>query len=210
MSTDATAESTYRASETPSNHSNPANPSILAPQAAARGPKVNRNKKNRGAGLADLKGATANCRKTGVCMFQLMYVSTASWTMSNDDLCAILDVSRAYNRRLGITGILLHLDRGFLQILEGPKDAVMEIFSKIERDHRHTGVRVLLQDEVPQRLFGDWTMGFDRWTKDAPRTAGMFQITQDAINGAIEPEKAAVLAILLRNFYRVNAGQRAA
>ena len=143
-------------------------------------------------------------------MFQLMYVSTASWTMNGADLSAILDVSRANNRRLGVTGILLHLDHGFLQILEGPKDAVMEIFSNIERDHRHIGVRVLLQQDVPDRLFGEWTMGFDHWIEDAPRTAGMFQITQDAIEHAIEPEKAAALAILLKNFYRVNAGSCAA
>jgi len=143
-------------------------------------------------------------------MFQLMYVSTASWTLDNADLGAILDVSRANNRRLGVTGILLHLDHGFLQILEGPKDAVLAIFRNIERDHRHIGVRMLLQQEIPDRLFAEWTMGFDRWTENAPRTAGMFQITRDAIERAIAPEKAAELAILLRNFYRVNAGSNAA
>jgi len=143
-------------------------------------------------------------------MFQLMYVSTAAWKMANDDLCSILDVSRANNRRLGVTGLLLHLDHGFLQVLEGSKDAVLEIFGQIERDRRHTGVRVLFQHDVPERLFGDWTMGFDRWTKGAPRTVGVFEITEDAIHNITLPEKAVEIAVLLRNFYRVNAGSRAA
>jgi hypothetical protein len=143
-------------------------------------------------------------------MFQLMYVSTAAWKMENDDLSSILDVSRANNRRLGITGLLLHLDHGFLQVLEGPKDAVLEIFGRIERDHRHTGLRILFRRDVPERLFGDWSMGFDRWTKDAPRTAGVFEITADAIQNIILPEKAVEIAVLLRNFYRVNAGNCAA
>jgi hypothetical protein len=143
-------------------------------------------------------------------MFQLMYVSTATRKMANDDLCSILEVSRAKNNRLDVTGLLLHLDYGFLQILEGPKDAVLEIFGAIARDHRHTGLRILFQRDVPERLFGNWTMGFDRWTKDAPRTAGMFEITADAIHNIILPEKAVEIAVLLRNFYRVNAGSCAA
>jgi hypothetical protein len=143
-------------------------------------------------------------------MFQLMYVSTAVWKMENDDLSSILDVSRANNRQLGLTGLLLHLDRGFLQVLEGPKDAVLEIFGRIERDRRHTGLRILFQHDVSDRLFGDWSMGFDRWSRDAPRTAGVFEITADAIQNIISPEKAVEIAVLLRSFYRVNAGSCAA
>ena len=54
-------------------------------------------------------------------MHQLVYVSAASWAMSNAELNEILDVSRRNNRQSGVTGMLLHLDRGFLQVLEGPK-----------------------------------------------------------------------------------------
>ena len=143
-------------------------------------------------------------------MFQLMYVSTAAWDMKDGDLNAILDLSRTNNRRIGVTGLLLHLDRGFLQILEGPKDAVLELFHAIERDDRHIGVRVLIQQDVPERLFADWSMGFDRWTENAPRTAGMFEVTREAIEQAIPTEKAAALAVMLRSFYAVNAGTCAA
>jgi hypothetical protein len=139
-----------------------------------------------------------------------MYVSTASWALDNRELAAILDVSRANNRRLDITGLLLFIDHAFLQILEGPEDAVREIFGRIERDQRHLGIRVLVQQRVAERLFGEWSMGFDRWTRDAQRTAGVFEITADAIENAVAPEKAAALAVLLRNFYRVNAGNCAA
>jgi hypothetical protein len=143
-------------------------------------------------------------------MFQLMYVSTSAWPLAHSDLNAILDISRANNRRYGVTGLLLHLDRGFLQILEGPKTAVTAVFDNIRRDHRHIGVRVLLVQDVPGRLFAGWTMGYDRWTHQTARTGGLFQITRQAIDEAIPPEKAAALAVLLRNFYRVHAGNNAA
>ncbi len=143
-------------------------------------------------------------------MYQLVYVSTASWPMTNGELNAILDISRAKNRRLGVTGMLLHLDNGFLQVLEGPKPAVLEVFSKIERDTRHIGVRVLVQKEVEERLFDGWSMGFDRLSERNPRTADVFKISRDAIENAVAPEKAADIAVLLRNFYRINTGNRAA
>ncbi|GAA0557122.1 BLUF domain-containing protein [Rhizomicrobium electricum] len=143
-------------------------------------------------------------------IYQLMYVSTASWPLNTDELSAILDVSRAKNQRANVTGLLLHIDQGFLQILEGPEAAVMEIFRPIERDRRHFGIRVLVQQHVAERLFGGWSMGFDRWTRGEPRTADMFKITADAIENAISPEKAAALAVLLRSFYRINTGGGAA
>lgn len=143
-------------------------------------------------------------------IFQLMYVSTAAWNLDSAELTAILDVSRRNNRAVDVTGLLLHLDHGFLQVLEGPEAAVLHLFERIERDHRHLGLRVLFQQHVSERLFGDWSMGFDRWSRGAPRTAGVFEITADAIENAIPPEKAAAIAVLLKNFYRVHAGTYAA
>jgi len=143
-------------------------------------------------------------------MYQLMYASTAAWTMEHGDLNTILDEARANNRRYGVTGLLLHLDHGFLQLLEGPKDAVLEVFRQIERDHRHIGVRVLIQQDTPSRLFGNWSMGFDRWSEGAARTAGVFEAVREAIEQPILPEKAAALAVMLRNFYLMHAGNRAA
>ncbi len=143
-------------------------------------------------------------------MYQLVYVSTAAWQLSLQDLNAILDASRRNNRRLGVTGLLLHLDNGFLQVLEGPKEAVLGVFATIERDGRHTHPRVLVRRETAERLFGDWSMGFDRPSKRDLDSAGVFEITQAAIEGAILPEKAADIAVLLSNFYRINTGNCAA
>lgn len=143
-------------------------------------------------------------------MYQLLYVSTASWTMSGAELNEILDMSRRNNKRLGVTGLLLHVDNGFLQVLEGEKGAVLEIYSRIKRDFRHSGLRVLVERETDERLFEDWSMGFDKLSPGRPHTADIFQITHDAIQNAIAPEKAADIAILLKTFYRANAGLSAA
>ena len=143
-------------------------------------------------------------------MHQLVYVSAASWAMSNAELNEILDASRRNNCLSGVTGMLLHLDRGFLQVLEGAKPAVEETFARIRRDWRHNGPRVLIEQETDERQFGDWSMGFERLDPGQARTADVFAITRDAIENAVPPAQASQIAILLRNFYRVNAGSCAA
>ena len=49
----------------------------------------------------------------------------------------ILAVSRANNVLLGITGFLIYIDGGFLQILEGDERAVRELFMHTCNDRRH-------------------------------------------------------------------------
>ena len=95
-------------------------------------------------------------------------------------------------------------------MLEGPKAAVKETFARISCDPKHRALRLLIEQETDDRLFSEWSMGFERLDPDQARTTDIFAITRDAIENAVLPEKAAQIAILLRNFYRVNAGSYAA
>ncbi len=131
--------------------------------------------------------------------------------MSNADLNEILDVSRHKNRINDVTGMLLYIDQGFVQVLEGPEAAVRETYyGHIVHDRRHTASRVLIEQKTDKRLFAGWSMGFDRLSPDQARNADVFAITRDAIQNAVPPEKTVDLAILLRTFYKVNAGKFAA
>ena len=47
----------------------------------------------------------------------------------------------------------------FLQVLEGGKDEVCELYNTIVRDDRHVNVRILCFEEIAERRFGSWTMG---------------------------------------------------
>ena len=50
-------------------------------------------------------------------------------------------------------------DDVFLQVLEGGRDAVCELYSNIVKDTRHTQVRLLVYEEITERRSGHWTMG---------------------------------------------------
>ena len=92
-------------------------------------------------------------------LVRLLYASRAAAPLTDSVIDAILAQSRAHNPRLGITGILCYSDDLFMQVLEGGRDEVCELFNTIVRDPRHEHVRILSFDEIRERRFGSWTMG---------------------------------------------------
>lgn len=59
------------------------------------------------------------------------------------------------NRAMDVTGILLFNGNHFFQLLEGPKEGVNAIFSRICEDCRHDNIVELLHDDMPSRRFGN-------------------------------------------------------
>ncbi|GAA5183430.1 BLUF domain-containing protein [Niveibacterium umoris] len=92
-------------------------------------------------------------------LVRLLYASRAATPLTSTVVDSILAQSRDHNPKFGITGILCYSDDLFLQVLEGGRDEVCELFNAIVRDDRHTNVRILSFEEIPERRFGGWTMG---------------------------------------------------
>jgi hypothetical protein len=90
---------------------------------------------------------------------QILYISTVS-PHETVDLETILATARRNNRANGITGLLMYNGKRFLQVLEGPSDAIDATFNRIRRDTRHRGQVLLARRTIEQREFGDWSMGF--------------------------------------------------
>ena len=66
-------------------------------------------------------------------LITVAYVSSATHLMTEDELAAILDVSRERNARDGITGLLLYSDGDFIQVLEGPEAPVRAAGERAQR-----------------------------------------------------------------------------
>jgi len=86
-------------------------------------------------------------------------------------LGTILLDARRCNTRDGITGTLIVRQDLFLQLLEGPAEAVDAAYQRISRDDRHINVRRLTRRDISERLFPDWAMRHDparswMWSKD--------------------------------------------
>ncbi|MEO7912139.1 MAG: BLUF domain-containing protein [Roseiflexaceae bacterium] len=93
-------------------------------------------------------------------MRSLLYASSAPFLLDDAELVEILRVSQAKNARVGITGMLLYKGGNFMQVIEGPDDAVAALYDHIGRDPRHHAIETLLNDPLAERDFPNWSMGF--------------------------------------------------
>ncbi len=80
--------------------------------------------------------------------------------MTRHDLEAILDVARARNQSLTLTGCLHYEDGLFFQWLEGPAQGIEPVIVSIMADRRHRDLTVLGRGALDARRFQDWRMRF--------------------------------------------------
>ena len=90
---------------------------------------------------------------------RLIYQSTCTRNpIDNEDLRDLVQRSAEHNRAAGITGLLLLSGNRFLQVVEGPSDAVNALFGRIMRDQRHRDVQLLTYEPIGDVYFDDWNM----------------------------------------------------
>ena len=94
-------------------------------------------------------------------MYRLIYLSTSN-NLNDHDLTNLLVKSQKSNRLNNISGILIHKNGEFIQVLEGEKKAVLDLFDVIEKDSRHKNVIAFDKKEVSERYFSGYFMAFDQ------------------------------------------------
>ncbi len=92
-------------------------------------------------------------------LVRLLYASRAVGKIDCAAVQNIMQKSHAYNPSNGVTGILCHSDKVYMQVLEGGRDAINGLYAKILRDERHTDVVLLHYEEICERHYAGWTMG---------------------------------------------------
>jgi hypothetical protein len=137
-------------------------------------------------------------------MYHLVYTSHATHPFSEPDLIGLLKECREFNRKNGITGMLLYIQGKFIQVLEGQKEVVIRLFEGIAQDPRHQRVAVIIEGESCERIFKDWSMGFRRLTEqEALHLSGFRDIDQFFARKRIT-EESNLLLVFLKLFYRQN------
>lgn len=138
-------------------------------------------------------------------MHSLIYLSASSSLFSNEDIIDILKKSRSNNLRLDITGLLLYHEGSILQILEGEKEVIYALFNKISLDTRHKGVIKLLDADIKERSFADWSMGFKQISNhDWSQLKGYLDIQSDKTFSQIANSGSPDMVTLIRSFLNVN------
>ena len=105
-------------------------------------------------------------------LIRLIYVSRALSPMPLE-IKDILFAARKNNPALGVTGALCFLEGIYLQHLEGEAFAVNALYQTIERDPRHSHIKILLRNQISQRTHPKWSMALLTWNEE---TKAIFRI----------------------------------
>jgi hypothetical protein len=99
--------------------------------------------------------------REGVTMLtRLIYASEASEPLQASGIEDMLRTARAKNRLRDITGLLMFDHRHFLQVLEGDRQQLSDLYTSLVRDPRHRHLLILQCVPIDERQFADWSMGF--------------------------------------------------
>jgi len=100
-------------------------------------------------------------------MLRVTYLSRETDSFSARGLVELLEHCKNNNPALGVTGMLMYANGTFLQTLEGEAETVETLLTKIERDKRHHGFQVIKRESIDERIYKNWSMGFERLTEAA-------------------------------------------
>lgn len=114
---------------------------------------------------------------------RLVYASRAAHSLGNLHLFNLLLQARAKNKRLGITGHLLYLDGGFTQCIEGPPNAIEDLWRSILDDERHHSVQLTTRHPITERRFADWSMAFSSYSSfERYKLPGFFPVNERGVS----------------------------
>lgn len=101
-------------------------------------------------------------------LVRLLYVSQPVGPVTSTVTSSILEVSIPNNKEEKVTGVLCQGSGLYMQVLEGERTKVNNLFSKIKMDRRHKNVELLLLEDISQRHYGQWSMALVHLSKDDP------------------------------------------
>ena len=89
----------------------------------------------------------------------ICYLSKAE-VLNESELENLFEFILETNPTLNITGVLLYYNGFFLQVLEGKKEVITELFLNIRKDKRHRKILTILDQKIENRIFDNYEATF--------------------------------------------------
>lgn len=98
--------------------------------------------------------------------YKLVYISNANNDLLATELYDIIKISTINNRKLGISGMLFFKSGMFMQVLEGDKDTIVNLYyNHIVHDNRHHDCKVVIEGYDNRKTFERWDMHFNAFDR---------------------------------------------
>lgn len=95
-------------------------------------------------------------------LYFVIYSSIPTRKLEPLEVADLLNVARTANKVHSITGILLLLNGEYIQLIEGKKQYIDQLYKNICADSRHKYLIMLYEGYIIKRHFQDWSMAFDK------------------------------------------------
>ncbi|MBB1487681.1 BLUF domain-containing protein [Oceanospirillum sediminis] len=93
-------------------------------------------------------------------LVRLIYCSTSVQELNINDIEQIIHIAKENNARHNVSGLLCFNRKYFLQCLEGSRTNVNKTYRSILNDPRHNNIVLLEYNEITQREFQQWSIGY--------------------------------------------------
>ena len=112
-------------------------------------------------------------------LHRIIYLSRAADNLSIEEVKQLWIKAKSNNEKTNVTGILLYIDGDFLQILEGEKEIVQNLFELIKIDKRHKSIITVYNNTIEKLEFPNWSMAFSSTDyKEIQKLRGFENITR--------------------------------
>lgn len=88
----------------------------------------------------------------------LIYKSTPSKDLKDRTLRNMLVDAKKFNRENNVTGCIFINHEKVIQLIEGEKNTIDQLYKRILKDTRHQQIETLLEKEIYTRTMQDWAM----------------------------------------------------
>lgn len=96
---------------------------------------------------------------------RILYQSTATTDFPSPEDHRILETAWHHNGKMGVTGYLLRSRTHYFQVLEGASDVLDDLLGLIDKDPRHEGMTIISNEDLAERQFDNWAMGYHMVTE---------------------------------------------
>ena len=131
-------------------------------------------------------------------LHSILYKSKADSTFNNQDIEQMLQEAKKFNKNNEITGMILFYKSYFIQLIEGKKEVVEALYSRIKKDERHHDVETILSQPTNLTLWSDWSMAFYDFSEPSEQSTQLRLLLESSFENANDKEKNSEVLSTLR------------
>ena len=121
--------------------------------------------------------------------FSVIYQSNAQPHFTSMDVELMLMKAKQKNKKINVTGCIVYANNKFIQLIQGPKKAIIDLYEEIKADQRHYNVTTLLEQATDHKIWSDWSMAMLDFSGDANNVINSRVLLESYLGNVAQNEK---------------------